>query len=413
MTAPAAVQAAPPSLPVVVEPPMPPSRPQAAPAAAATASQSATSQALGTASGTNLTPVVCNLSPTGAPLYDAKLADQAVLPSRIVNDKRFWRMARTVISLSKAGAKHKWFPDKELPLKERRKEFALRFREALVEFGPTFIKLGQFLSVRRDFLTPEMADELATLQDKVPPFEIEIVQQTIEKELGKRPQELFAEFDYEPIASASIGQVHRAKLADGRSVVIKVQRPDLAQRFYQDLGYMRTFIRWGRRLKPDGEWDSWLALSDEFGRTLFSEIDYLQEGKNADRMRVALKDQERIRIPRVIWRHTGRHVLTLEHAPGIKIDQIGELKARGFELEVIGNELIYCYLEQVLIHGFFHADPHAGNLAIDDEGKIIIYDFGMMGEISAAQRMAIAGCVTSVIEKKGENVPTISLNWEF
>src|SRR6202041_3363995 len=119
------------------------------------------------------------------------------------------------------------------------------------------------------------------------------------------------------------------------------------------------------------------------------------EGKNADRMRVALKDQQRVRIPRVIWRHTGRHVLTLEYAPGVKVDQIAELKARGFNLEEIGNELIYCYLEQVLIHGFFHADPHAGNLAVDDEGKIIIYDFGMMGEISASQRMAIAGCVTS------------------
>ncbi len=247
---------------------------------------------------------VCGLSPTGAPLYDPKLADQAVLPSRIVNDKRFWRMARTVISLSKAGAENKWFPNKELSEKVRRQAFAVRFREALVEFGPTFIKLGQFLSVRRDFLTKEMADELSTLQDNVPPFERDLVYETIRKGLSKAPEDLFVEFDYEPIASASIGQVHKAKLPDGRWVVVKVQRPDLALRFYQDLGYMRTFIRWGRRLKPDGEWDSWLALSDEFGRTLFSEIDYLQEGKNADRMRVALKEQNRIRIPRVIWKYT-------------------------------------------------------------------------------------------------------------
>jgi predicted unusual protein kinase regulating ubiquinone biosynthesis (AarF/ABC1/UbiB family) len=349
---------------------------------------------------------VCNLSATGAPLYDSKLADLAVMPSRIVNDKRFWRMAKTVINLSKVGAGNKWFPNREISEVERKKLFAISFRETLVEFGPTFIKLGQFLSVRRDLLTPEMADELASLQDKVPPFDRELVHKTILNELGREPEKIFAEFNYEPMGSASIGQVHKAKLQDGRDVVVKVQRPDLAQRFYQDLGYMRTFISWGRRLKPEGDWDGWMALSDEFGRTLFSEIDYLQEGKNADRMRTALKEQTRIRIPRVIWKHTGRHVLTLEYAPGIKIDRTEELKAAGFDLENIGNELIYCYLEQVLIHGYFHADPHAGNLAIDEEGRIIIYDFGMVGEISESQRMAIAGCVTSVIDKKSDNIAT-------
>ncbi|MDR3613962.1 MAG: AarF/UbiB family protein [Candidatus Obscuribacterales bacterium] len=360
---------------------------------------------IGTTSSANIA-TVCNLSATGAPLYDSKLADLAVMPSRIVNDKRFWRMAKTVINLSKVGAGNKWFPNREISEVDRKKLFAISFRETLVEFGPTFIKLGQFLSVRRDLLTPEMADELASLQDKVPPFDRDLVHKTILDELGREPEKIFAEFDYEPMGSASIGQVHKAKLQDGRDVVVKVQRPDLAQRFYQDLGYMRTFISWGRRLKPDGDWDGWMALSDEFGRTLFSEIDYLQEGKNADRMRTCLKEQTRIRIPRVIWKHTGRHVLTLEYAPGIKIDRKEELKAAGFDLETIGNELIYCYLEQVLIHGYFHADPHAGNLAIDEEGRIIIYDFGMVGEISEAQRMAIAGCVTSVIDKKSDNIAT-------
>jgi predicted unusual protein kinase regulating ubiquinone biosynthesis (AarF/ABC1/UbiB family) len=360
---------------------------------------------IGTTSSANIA-TVCNLSATGAPLYDSKLADLAVMPSRIMNDKRFWRMAKTVIKLSKVGAENKWFPNREISEVERKKLFAISFRETLVEFGPTFIKLGQFLSVRRDLLTPEMADELASLQDKVPPFERELVHKTILNELGREPEKIFAEFDYEPMGSASIGQVHKAKLQDGRDVVVKVQRPDLAQRFYQDLGYMRTFISWGRRLKPEGDWDGWMALSDEFGRTLFSEIDYLQEGKNADRMRTCLKEQTRIRIPRVIWKHTGRHVLTLEYAPGIKIDRKDELKAAGFDLETIGNELIYCYLEQVLIHGYFHADPHAGNLAIDEEGRIIIYDFGMVGEISEAQRLAIAGCVTSVIDKKSDNIAT-------
>ena len=202
---------------------------------------------VGTTSSANLA-TICNLSPTGAPLYDSKLADLAVMPSRVVNDARFHRMAKTVIKLSKIFAENKWFPNRELSEQERKKIFAISFREMLVEFGPTFIKLGQFLSVRRDLLTPEMADELASLQDNVPPFEKELVHKTILSDLGREPEKIFAEFDYVPMGSASIGQVHKAKLQDGRDVVVKVQRPDLAQRFYQDLGYMRTFITWADAL---------------------------------------------------------------------------------------------------------------------------------------------------------------------
>lgn len=343
-------------------------------------------------------------SSTGAPMYEAELADEYVRLRRLAFDDRFWRMTRLVGEFARDTAKNKWLPDKKVSETQRKRDLAIRFRNALVELGPTFIKLGQFLSVRRDLLDAEIADELATLQDNVPPFSAEQAIRTIASELGQEPDKLFLEFDNVPLASASIGQVHRARLHDGRQVVIKVQRPDLASKFYQDLGYMRSLIRWGRRIKKEGDWDGWLALSDEFGRSLFSEIDYIQEGKNADRMRLNLRDSTRIRIPRVIWKYTGRHVLAFEYAPGIKIDKIKELKERNFDLVEIGNQLVYAYLEQVLIHGFFHADPHAGNLAIDDEGRIIIYDFGMVGEISEAQRLAIAGCVTSVIDKSGEDV---------
>jgi predicted unusual protein kinase regulating ubiquinone biosynthesis (AarF/ABC1/UbiB family) len=343
-------------------------------------------------------------SSTGAPMYESELADEFVRLRRLAFDDRFWRMTRLVGEFARETAKNKWLPDKKVSQAERKRDLAVRFRNALVELGPTFIKLGQFLSVRRDLLDVEMADELATLQDNVPPFSAEQAIKTIATELGQEPDKLFLEFDQVPLASASIGQVHRARLHDGRQVVIKVQRPDLAAKFYQDLGYMRSLIRWGRRIRKEGDWDGWLALSDEFGRSLFSEIDYIQEGKNADRMRLNLRDSTHIRIPRVIWKYTGRHVLAFEYVPGIKIDKINELKERSFDLVEIGNQLVYAYLEQVLIHGYFHADPHAGNLAIDDEGRIIIYDFGMVGEISEAQRLAIAGCVTSVIDKSGEDV---------
>lgn len=334
---------------------------------------------------------------TGGLLYDARLADLSVRARNLVTDQRFWQMAKTLASFSVEAFSDRVRPT--LTKSELKRRRAARLRQALVELGPTFIKLGQFLSVRRDCLPAEIADELALLQDKVPPFSFDLVRSTIESDLGAPPEKVFAEFEREPIASASIGQVHRARLKDGKSVVVKVQRPDLSQRFYQDLGYMRLLARWGLLIRPHGQWDSWIALSDEFGRTLFQEINYIQEGRNADRTRHVLRNHETLRVPRVYWKFTGRRVLTLEYLPGTKISQVADLEEQGLNLAKIGNELVNSYLEQVLMHGFFHADPHAGNLSVDPEGNIIIYDFGMMGEISEAQREAITGCIAAVINR--------------
>lgn len=330
--------------------------------------------------------------------YDPIVADQCINASNLVADKRFWQMAKTLASLSVEAFSDK-IARRKLSKSDMKRRRAARLRQALVDLGPTFIKLGQFLSVRRDCLPPEIADELALLQDKVPPFDIALVKSTITSDLGQAPELLYDQFEEEPIASASIGQVHLARLKDGRQVVVKVQRPDLSQIFYQDLGYMRLLARWGVLIRPQGQWDSWIALSDEFGRTLFQEIDYLQEGRNADRIRHVLRNQTEMRIPRVYWKFTGRRVLTLEYLPGTKIDKVAELEMQGLNLARIGNLLVSCYLEQVLLHGFFHADPHAGNLSVDSEGRVIIYDFGMMGEITEAQRDAITGCIVAVIQK--------------
>ena len=331
--------------------------------------------------------------------YDPKIADKTVRPNEILKDERFFQVARTITTFVAGSITDRYSIKNPLSDSDKRKRQARRLREALIDLGPTFIKLGQFLSVRRDILSPEMADELAYLQDKVPPFEFSKVQEIIERDLGKAPELLFSDFESKPVASASIGQVHLAKLKDGQKVVVKVQRPDLASRFYQDLGYMRLVTKTGAALKPQAEWDSWLKLSDEFGRNLFSEINYLQEGKNADRIRQILKDHPDIRVPRVIWKYTGKRVLTLEYIPGIKVDQIDELNNSGLDLVSIGNRLVSGYLDQVLLHGFFHADPHAGNLAIDGHGRIVMYDFGMMGSISEKQRNAITGCIAAVIKK--------------
>ncbi len=340
-----------------------------------------------------------NLQPLGLIAYDPIKADRSIRPSELVKDKRFWQVSKT-LSLFVAGSiSEKYGKDTGLTNSEKRKKRAGRVRQALLELGPTFIKLGQFLSVRRDILSDEMADELTLLQDKVPPFDIATARKIIEQNLNAAPEKLFIKFEETPIASASIGQVHRAWLKDGTPVVVKVQRPDLATRFYQDLGYMRLATRVGNRLKKSEIWDEWFQLSDEFGRTLFQEINYIQEGKNADRLRQILKDHPDIRVPRVFWKFTGKRVLTLEYIPGIKVNDVKALEDSGLDLVSIGNKLVSCYLDQVLLHGFFHADPHAGNLAIDDWGNVVLYDFGMIGEITDAQREAITGCIGAVIRR--------------
>jgi predicted unusual protein kinase regulating ubiquinone biosynthesis (AarF/ABC1/UbiB family) len=363
--------------------------------------------------------------------YDPLLADQTVRFPRMLFDKRFWQLGFAFISFLITSTIQFVFPDKSLSDEQRLRAKAGAVRQLLFDLGPTFIKLGQFLSARGDVFPEVFTEELAALQDRVPPFEPYMVTETIRLDLGADVESVFAEFDAKPIASASIGQVHRVRLKEGGWAVIKVQRPNLAHSFYRDLGLMRLMSRWwvllsklGMRLgieypKPPQAMQSqqpqftrhrpldvigWLELSDEFGHTLFSEIDYLKEGRNADRLRRAVRSKTHIRVPRVYWRYTGRHVLTLEYIPGIKISQVDELRDRGFDLEQVGNMLVNCYLEQFVLTGFFHADPHAGNLAIDDYGRLIIYDFGMMGEISEEKRRALLQCVMAVVRRDADNV---------
>jgi predicted unusual protein kinase regulating ubiquinone biosynthesis (AarF/ABC1/UbiB family) len=315
----------------------------------------------------------------------------------LFRERRFWSIVSVLLRFLLLALKDRLFAS-ERDNQSLRRLRARRVRQLLVELGPTFIKVGQFLSMRRDALPLEIADELSLLQDRLPPLSSAEVRSTIKLELGAEPEQLFSEFDEVPIASASIGQVHRVLLKDGRAAIVKVQRPGLSQLFYQDLGYMRLLSRIGGSLG----WcqtQYWLALSDEFGAKLFAEIDYLKEGRHADRMRVVLRSYPQVIIPRVYWKFTGRRVITLEYVPGVKVDSIDELKVLGVNLKAVANLLVECYLEQVVASGFFHADPHAGNLAVDARGNLIIYDFGMMSELSAGEKTALSACVMAICRK--------------
>ena len=285
----------------------------------------------------------------------------------------------------------------------RRATLASWLREGLVKLGPTFIKVGQQFSTRVDVLSPEFVAELEKLQDNVPPFDSKLAVATVERNLGAPVSELFEEFDPEPIAAASLGQVHLARFR-GERVVVKVQRPGLKQLFDIDLKNVRLLARWLQAADPksDGAARDWVAIYDECSRILYQEIDYTLEGRSADRFRECFAGTEWVKVPRVLWERTASEVLTMEYAPGIKVNRAAELDAAGVDRALLARRTVESYLQQLLTHGFFHADPHPGNVAADagaGGGRLIYYDFGMMGQIPADVRGGLLELFYGVYQK--------------
>ncbi|XP_057466459.1 protein ACTIVITY OF BC1 COMPLEX KINASE 7, chloroplastic-like [Actinidia eriantha] len=289
--------------------------------------------------------------------------------------------------------------------KHRRRRTALWFRERLLQLGPTFIKFGQFASTRSDLLPREFVDELAKLQDRVPAFSSKKAKDFIANELGAPVDILFKEFEDRPIAAASLGQVHRAILHNGERVVVKVQRPGLKKIFDIDLRNLKLIAESFKRSKALSGWTTdWIGIYEECAKLLYEEIDYINEGKNADRFSRQFRNIKWVRVPLVIWDYTTTKVLTLEYVPGIKINRLDMINARGYSRSLISSRAIEAYLIQVLKTGFFHADPHPGNLAIDEDASLIYYDFGMMGEIKSLTREILLDLFYAVYEKDAQKV---------
>ncbi|CAN1121179.1 Protein ACTIVITY OF BC1 COMPLEX KINASE 7, chloroplastic [Linum perenne] len=289
--------------------------------------------------------------------------------------------------------------------KKRRKNTAIWLREQVLKLGPTFIKLGQLSSTRSDLFPREFVDELAKLQDRVPAFPPSKARSFVERELGAPIDVLFKEFEDRPIAAASLGQVHRAILHNGEKVVIKIQRPGLKKLFDIDLNNMKIVA--GYLQKSDtfgGPTNDWVGIYEECSTILYQEIDYINEGKNADRFRRDFRNIKWVRVPMVFWDYTSTKVLTLEYVPGVKINELDMLDSRGFNRSRVSSRAIEAYLIQILKTGFFHADPHPGNLAVDTDESLIYYDFGMMGEIKAFTRERLLGLFYAVYEKDARKV---------
>ncbi|XP_057506639.1 protein ACTIVITY OF BC1 COMPLEX KINASE 7, chloroplastic [Actinidia eriantha] len=289
--------------------------------------------------------------------------------------------------------------------KNRRRRTASWLRERVLQLGPTFIKLGQLSSTRSDLFPREFVDELAKLQDRVPAFSPKKAKNFIAKELGAPVDILFKEFEDQPIAAASLGQVHRAVLHNGEKVVLKVQRPGLKRLFDIDLRNLKLIAEYFQRSETfGGPTRDWVGIYEECAKILYEEIDYINEGKNADRFRRDFRNMKWVRVPLVIWDYTATKVLTLEYVPGIKINQLDMLDARGYSRSRIALHAIEAYLIQILKTGFFHADPHPGNLAIDVDESLIYYDFGMMGDIKSFTRERLLDLFYAVYEKDAKKV---------
>lgn len=279
-----------------------------------------------------------------------------------------------------------------------------RTRAAFEELGPTFVKLGQLLSTRPDLVPADIAEDLEGLQDKVQTESYEAIRGIVEQDLGRPLEEVFASFEPDPVAAASIGQVHRAVLRSGEEVVVKVQRPEVSRQIETDLEIMADLAsvlerrtRWGKFYRLTG-------TVDEFARTLRAELNYTNEAQNADRFRRNFAGESTVYIPLVYWKYTTPRVLTLERVNGVKISDILALERAGLSRSKIARNLSNAIFRQVLRDGFFHADPHPGNIFVGPGETIILMDFGMAGHLTAEMKTKFIRYVFGVVQRDPEEV---------
>ena len=294
-----------------------------------------------------------------------------------------------------------WWDGKRGVVVKNDRQRAIELRELLTKLGPAYIKIGQALSTRPDLVPPMYLEELTQLQDKLPAFPNEIAYQFIKEELGAFPEEIYAEISAEPIAAASLGQVYKGKLKTGEEVAIKVQRPDLRERITIDLYILRRLAAWAqksiKRVRSD-----LVGILDELGTRIFEELDYINEGENAERFFQCYGHMKDVYVPKIYWEYTNRRVLTMEWITGLKLTQVEEIHALGIDARYLIEVGVQCSLRQLLENGFFHADPHPGNLLATLDGKLAYLDFGMMSVIQPPQRYGLIEAIVHVVNRDFE-----------
>ncbi|WP_043106765.1 ubiquinone biosynthesis regulatory protein kinase UbiB [endosymbiont of unidentified scaly snail isolate Monju] len=272
----------------------------------------------------------------------------------------------------------------------RRPPRGVRIRRALEDLGPIYVKFGQILSTRRDLLPDDIAEELSKLQDQVPPFPGEQARAIIEQSLGAPVSELFAEFQVEPLASASIAQVHAARLHDGSEVIVKVVRPGIEKTIRRDVELLYTIARLARRYSREARRLRPVEVVEEYDRTIHDELDLMREAANCAQLRRNFERSEMLIVPQVYWDYTRRNVMVQERVYGIPVDRVEDLKRAGIDLKRLGEYGVEIFFTQVFRDNFFHADMHPGNIFVTPEGRYISVDFGIMGTLTTEDQRYLA-----------------------
>lgn len=278
------------------------------------------------------------------------------------------------------------------------------FRCALEELGPAFVKLGQMLSTRPDVLPPDYIEELSNLQDRVQSLPWEVIEPVIREELGRPLSEVFEEIHTVPLAAASLAQVHLARLVTRERVVLKVQRPKILSTLKTDLEIIHDIARYVQNRTPLGRFYDLVGIADDFADTLNGELDYRIEGRNADRFRENFRDEPAIHIPAVYWTYTTKRLLVMEYIEGIKIDDIAALDQAGLDRHKVARNAARMIIQEVLLDGFFHADPHPGNFVVMENEVIGAMDFGIVGFLSHTDRVNLIRLYTAAVQTNAKGV---------
>ncbi len=274
--------------------------------------------------------------------------------------------------------------------KGQRPGYGVRIRRTLEDLGPIYIKFGQILSTRRDLLPDDIAEELVKLQDNVPPFPAEQSRTIVEKALGGRVEDIFASFEAEPMASASIAQVHAATLHSGEKVIVKVVRPGIEKAIRKDVDLMYTLARLAQKYSKEARRLRPVEVVEEYEKTIFDELDLMREAANASQLRRNFENSEMLYIPKVYWDYCRSNVMVMERVYGTPVDEVDKLKAQGVSMALLGERGVEIFFTQVFRDNFFHADMHPGNIFVEPGGRYISVDFGIMGTLTTEDQRYLA-----------------------
>ncbi|MFD3450119.1 ABC1 kinase family protein [Microbacteriaceae bacterium 4G12] len=324
-----------------------------------------------------------------------------MIGKRIKHAKRYKEISNAFIRnglsylVYRLGLTNKSISEKELEEEENMnlRTIGVKLRMTLQELGPTFVKLGQIASTRRDLIPEEIIQELEKLQDQVSSFSFEQVRAIIEEELGGTLESLFQDFDEAPLATASIGQVHLAHLPTGEQVAIKIQRPDIINIVRTDLEILDDIAQLTEAKLSFTQPYQIRKMIEEISKSLLAELDYTIEGRNGERIAKQFLDQPDIHIPTIYWEYSTKKVLTMEYVQGIKVNRVEELDELGYDRKLLAERITNAMLYQILIEGFFHGDPHPGNIYILPDHVISFIDFGMVGKLSEEMKYHLASIV--------------------